>query len=259
MLKLLTKIATDILPSVVATVIGAYIVNHYMTDKPAADVPAAANSVPDPQKADAGAIKASASEAGAPARGVVEKGTMEKPTAEGPVEAKPIEAKASEGKPAEPGSGAAPILPPHHQLVTHDRRVAKAANAPVAAPPVEPAADEHRSAVELAKAAIERLRGTGGKEPVRPAATAGISVVRPLPPPITVTMPASDYPRPATARPNDPNRPSPPADIPQPPELRADEAAALPRDNASNIADDMLSAARSMFHVVLPGQSKLPD
>ena len=36
MLKYLSKFTMDILPSVVATIIGAYIVNHYINAKPAA-------------------------------------------------------------------------------------------------------------------------------------------------------------------------------------------------------------------------------
>ena len=39
MLKYLSKFAMDILPSVVATIIGAYIVNHYIVSKPTADAP----------------------------------------------------------------------------------------------------------------------------------------------------------------------------------------------------------------------------
>ena len=51
MLKYLSKFAMDILPSVVATIIGAYIVNHYIVTKPAADAPvAAAVSSVDPEK-----------------------------------------------------------------------------------------------------------------------------------------------------------------------------------------------------------------
>ena len=41
MLKYLTKFAVDILPSVAATVIGAYIVNHYIVTKPGAAAPRA--------------------------------------------------------------------------------------------------------------------------------------------------------------------------------------------------------------------------
>ena len=40
--KYLTKFTVDILPSVAATVIGAYIVNHYIVSKPAPNAPVAA-------------------------------------------------------------------------------------------------------------------------------------------------------------------------------------------------------------------------
>ena len=42
MLKYVSKFTMDILPSVVATIIGAYIVNHYIATKPATDAPVAA-------------------------------------------------------------------------------------------------------------------------------------------------------------------------------------------------------------------------
>ena len=55
MLKLVSKFAMDIFPSVIATIIGAYIVNHYINNKTPADTaaPAAAVSTPDPKKATA--------------------------------------------------------------------------------------------------------------------------------------------------------------------------------------------------------------
>jgi len=42
MLKYVSKFALDILPSVVATIIGAYIVNHYIVTRPGASAPVAA-------------------------------------------------------------------------------------------------------------------------------------------------------------------------------------------------------------------------
>ena len=51
MLKYVSKFAMDILPSVVATIIGAYIVNHYIVTKPDAAPVAAAVSSADPKKA----------------------------------------------------------------------------------------------------------------------------------------------------------------------------------------------------------------
>ena len=49
MLNYLKKFAVDIFPSVAATVIGAYIVNHYIVSRPSADAPAAAASTANPK------------------------------------------------------------------------------------------------------------------------------------------------------------------------------------------------------------------
>jgi len=96
MLNYLKKFAVDIFPSVAATVIGAYIVNHYVVSKPSADVPAAAASTANPKgegkaeaKSDAKSADATASvsnlpAAGVKARGISEKSIMEKTAAERP-------------------------------------------------------------------------------------------------------------------------------------------------------------------------------
>ena len=52
MLKIASKFAIDIIPSVIATIIGAYIVNHYIVSKPAASPTAAVVSPGSPKKAD---------------------------------------------------------------------------------------------------------------------------------------------------------------------------------------------------------------
>jgi hypothetical protein len=57
-----------------------------------------------------------------------------------------------------------------------------------------------------------------------------------------------------SARIDDPRRPTPPADIPSsspPVDLRAEAALPPPREHTS-VADDVLSAAKSVFHAVLP-------
>src|SRR3954452_19940700 len=75
--KYISKFTIDILPSVLATIIGAYIVNHYIVSKP--DAPAAAvASTPESTKA------AGIPEAGVKAKGVSEKAMLEKRAAEGP-------------------------------------------------------------------------------------------------------------------------------------------------------------------------------
>ena len=96
MLNYLKKFAVDIFPSVAATVIGAYIVNHYIVSKPAADAPAAAVSTANPKgdgkaeaKSDAKSAETTASvsnlpAAGVKARGISEKAIMEKTAAERP-------------------------------------------------------------------------------------------------------------------------------------------------------------------------------
>ena len=60
MLKYVSKLTMDILPSVVATIIGAYIVNHYIVTKPGADAPVAAavSSAQERVNAALGAFKA---------------------------------------------------------------------------------------------------------------------------------------------------------------------------------------------------------
>lgn len=291
MLKYFTKLAMEIFPSVVATILGAYIVNHYIVSRPAADAPAAVASSTDGKKAEAKADPKSDSkpaetstevanipEPGVKAKGISEKAVLGKPAVESAYE------KAVE-KPAEGVTAPAEVR--HIPLPSRDKPVAKtlptpAVPAPVATAPVETAAvtDEHRDAAELARAAIERLRATAGSneaprlqevirtpEPPRiqevPRTVATAPLIRPLPPPIMVAVPttgaagpgpvanspAVNPPYTSSVRIDDPLRPIPPADIPtalppsRPLDLHAD---------AKTVAEDMLSAAKSMFHAVLP-------
>ena len=109
MLNYLKKFAVDIFPSVAATVIGAYIVNHYIVSKPSADAPAAAVSAANPKgdgkaeaKSDAKPAETTASvsnlpAAGVKARGISEKAIMEKTAAERPAVAEKAQEK-SEAK-----------------------------------------------------------------------------------------------------------------------------------------------------------------
>src|SRR3954452_7475522 len=105
MLKYIAKISMDIFPSVVATIIGAYIVNHYINAKPAADTPAA---VVAPAQAGKPADTANLPAPGVKAKGISEKSVTTK-AAEKPVEKhvdQPNEAKASD--PAETGAHGRP-------------------------------------------------------------------------------------------------------------------------------------------------------
>ena len=313
MLKYLAKISMDIFPSVLATIIGAYIVNHYINARPTADTPAAVVA-----PADAGKNGKPADVANLPAPGVKAKGVSEKSISE----------KSAADKPAADKPAAA-----------HDKAVAKSSPAastpatPAAAPVVEansaPAAASPAvtpDANDLARAAIERLRKSpegkaaekaaeakstetkpsaeaksseikssetksseskaAERTPEQPAVqeasrvpeaprivTAVPSTVRPLPPPINVSTPSPDAygnggssqanpPYTASVGNDDPNRLTPPADIPVPViapplDLRADAGAAAPRPK-TNVADEMLSGMKSMFHAVLP-KSATPD
>jgi hypothetical protein len=326
MLKYLAKISMDILPSVLATIIGAYIVNHYINAKPAADTPAAIVAPAEAGKDGKPADTASLPAPGVKAKGVSEKNVTEKAAVEKPADKS--DTKAADTK-------AADVAPPdtasHGRSPTREKAAAKsapAATAPVVEANSAPAAASLAAtpdANDLARAAIERLRkspegkSAEGKaaekaaeakaaekaaeakaaekaaeaksaetkpteripEPaMREAAripeaprivTTEPSMVRPLPPPITVSTPSpeaygnggSSPSYTASVGNDDPNRITPPADIPVPMiapplDLRADAGVAAPRPKKTNVADEMLSGMKSMFHSVLP-KSSTPD
>jgi len=308
MLKYVSKFTLDVLPSLLATVIGAYIVNHYIVSKPDTPV-AAATSTANPKadaKAETSSDVANIPEPGVRAKGISEKAVLDKSAAEKPAAEKAADKTAD--KPTETAS--IPSDTRRHQPAAREKTVAKTVPAPqpaapavvpvvatpnvVAAPnpPAEAAtpAEERRDANDLARAAIERLRGITDSSPrvqetaraadtprtpdaprvaSAPPAEASRIVpapsVRPLPPPIMVSTPpgealdsaaASSQGKPPyadAARIGDARRPTPPADIPVSPplDLRAEATEPAPREHR-NVAEDMLSAAKSVFHAVLP-------
>ena len=301
MLKYVSKFALDILPSVVATIIGAYIVNHYIATKPGADAPvAAAASTADPKPdAKPTATLANIPEPGVKAKGISERAMIEKSAAEQPANVeKPVEK--SVDKPAE--TAVIPTETRRHQPSLREKVITKLIPAPmpssapvsaavVAAPTAVPPAEtptppeERRDANDLARAAIERLRGANdgaqrAQEAARvpdaprvvsaspvPAPVASAPPVRPLPPPIMVSSPSAETSdaatgslqmRPAYPAAIDPHRPTPPADIPlgsslasRPMDLRAEATGPAIREHTT-VAEDVLSAAKSVFHAVLP-------
>jgi hypothetical protein len=320
MLKYLAKISMDIFPSVLATIIGAYIVNHYINAKPAADAPSAVSA-----PAQAGRDGKPADVANLPGPGVKAKGVSEKSVSDKSVTDKAAAEKPSDHQPAAE-TKAADLAPaeasPRGRASAREKAAAKSSltmSAPAVAPPATAPVAEANSApaatpdaTDLARAAIERLRKSPeGKsaearssetrssesrssetrypeiktvepmvrETVRPPevpriATVEPSMVRPLPPPITVSTPAPESygaggalpanpPYTASLGNDDPNRITPPADIPVPViapplDLRADAGATMPRPKKTNVADEMLSGMKSMFHSVLPKNST-PD
>jgi hypothetical protein len=309
--KYVSKFAMDILPSVAATIIGAYIVNHYIVTKPGADAPvaAAAVSAADPKKADSRneanpsgtSALANIPEPGVKAKGISEKGMIEKSAAEQPATAerpadKPAETASipveTRRRPAPREKTVAKTVPAPAAPVVAPVVAAPVVVAPNTVPPVEAAIapDERRDANDLARAAIERLRGSGDGSPREAARTpdaphvpdsnrfadtprvvsapiASAPPVRPLPPPIMVSAPRAEtfdgsggasqmrQPYPGSARIDDPSRPIPPADIPQastPLDLRAEAVEPPARREHTTVAQDVLSAAKSVFHAVLP-------
>ena len=178
MLKYVSKFAMDILPSVVATIIGAYIVNHYIVTKPGADAPVAA-AVSDRRSEEGSTLKArpSADVANIPAAGCQGEGHLRKghhraiggrkAGCEKAASRKPLRNRRQAG-----GDRQHPADTRRHQPAPREKTVAKvvagAARAvlPVAAAPNAPAPveaaiapEERRDANDLARAAIERLRG----------------------------------------------------------------------------------------------------
>jgi len=327
MLRYAAKFALDILPSLVATVLGAYIVNHYMVTGPGTVSPVVAamsailksdskaepRGAPQTVKIDAKASETKASEAkasetsdvsnipepGVKAKGISEKAILERSAVERPQE--PVQEKLPEkaaekpvDKPVE--TAIIPLDTRRHQppparekSAVRTAPVAVQPGAPAVAPapntaaPVEAAVapEDRRDVNDLARAAIERLRGGNEGSPrpqeaaraqetprgeaprIEAPRVASAPTVQPLPPPIVVATPSGetfDQPtgsaqmRPATsARLDDPHRPTPPADIPppRPLDLRADATEPVSRPHPT-VADDMLSAAKSVFQAVLP-------
>jgi len=294
MLKLASKFAMDIFPSVIATILGAYIVNHYINTKsPAVDATAAAVSTADPKKAasrgDSKPVEKSADLGNLPEAGVRAKGISEKAISDKAAADKAVVTPAEKAdKPAETAS-IPPVQPAdtrRHQPGPREKAAAKTppatppaeaqVAAPVPAPPAEASATP--DANDLARAAIERLRGTDppsrvqesarvseppkpvepprvGAAPATPASVppaATAPALQPLPPPIMVSSPTDT--RPPVARTDDPLRPTPPADIPDPHaplDLRAD-ATDQPPPKRPSVADDVLSATKKLFNSVLP-------
>jgi hypothetical protein len=314
------KFAMDILPSVAATIIGAYIVNHYIVSKPGANAPVAAAVSTADSKTDAKPVEkltnvSNLPEAGVKARGMSERTLLERSASEKAVvtekpqekpdvkpDAKP-DTKSADARPTDTPAETAsiPADPRRHAPAPREKTAVRVvlpspvqpitpAVAPVAvtpnpAPPVEASVAPERDANDLARAAIERLRGSNENPPraqqaartpdaPRAPEVAGVPdtprvvtapALRPLPPPIMVSTPANpasdaldqgSQPRApyANAGMGDPRRPTPPADIPltRPPlDLRAEAAEPMAKEHTS-VAEDMLLAAKSVFHAVLP-------
>lgn len=246
--KFLSKYILEVIPSIVATVVGAYIVTHYIntksdTDKPKAEIAAPAV----PAKTDESA-KSVETPAAMPAKAEAAK-TDQEPAA------KSVE-KSSE-------TASAPV---------EQRRVFRPK--PAGASPAESAkVEDTRDANEIAREAIARLRNS--EQPptaetprvqqtprLQERASVGVTyapapvqmqtpAVQTLPPATTVAPPLNEVtvipaPQPPVVRVDAPPRFAPPADIPSRPlELHAKER--------TSVAEEVVSTAKSVFQAVIPG------
>jgi hypothetical protein len=296
MLAWLKKFVLDIMPSIAATIIGAYIVNHYIIPKaPNAPQTATASASVDSKASDSKASDSKTGDSkplGLKADDSAEKTGFEKTGFEKAVADKAAIDKTAEKAAADKATADRPDnVAKHHP-------VAKVASKPVAE---ERRAVDDRRANELARAAIDRLRNTpeaakaeqtkdstkteSAKVEANKSSPAAASVVsaspvttasigpapvaappmQPLPPAINVTTPNASVfeqgnaqpvlrqPSPQTASRQDDARVSPPGEIPgrRPLDLRA-EALSSPPSERTNVADEVVSAAKSMFHAVIP-------
>jgi hypothetical protein len=256
--KFLSKYLLEVIPSIVATVVGAYIVTHYINAKPDAGKPPAAVSSPapaeallsPPNKSDAAAAakaeaaaksaakaaaeRAAASEKAAAAKAVAEKAAAEKVASEKEA-ARKAERLASEKREAEKREAE------RHEAEKreHERALAKAA--PAAKPSLD-AKPVMESAVtpdanDLARAAIARLRAeqpVAGpavkKMPEQPVAPV---IATPASQPAAV--PATPAPAPMREAVVVPTEPAPPAAVMPLPTASIDTAPPVADVNASRL------------------------
>ncbi len=261
--KFLSKYILEVIPSIVATVIGAYIVTHYINAKSDADKPKAAIAAP------ANLVKDET--------------------------AKAVEAPASKAAKADaiakPSETASAPSEPRRQPILREKTAAK----PAAAESVKEIAKESaketakaeatRDANEIAREAIERLRKSDPAQPAetnraqeavrgpdaaRPQERARVNVTytpsapaqapvqaspvaQTFPPAATFVPPLNEFtiapePQPVARAEGSFRPPTPPADIPS----RPLDLTSKPRDRSS-VAEDVVSTAKSVFHAVIPG------
>lgn len=306
--KLFSKYFLEVIPSIVATVVGAYIVTHYINAKSEADKPAAAMSAPsgtskdaspkalktdDPgdraaksesAKAEAARLKAEkqALEKAAAERAAVDRAENAKRAAEKLASEKAAVEKAAAEKLASEKAAAEKAVA--EKLASEKAAADKRERAAKAVPVIPPAAeanatpDDKRDANDLARAAIERLRKSSPQPVDQPRApeaaqnqdrgkvnsvvyapAAQQPVVQPLPPAVNVApqpseaavmAPPKPFPKPIDSADSadDALRLTPPADIPsRPVDLRAKQR--------TSVTEDVVSAAKSVFHAVVPESS----
>ena len=269
--KYLSKFTVDILPSVFATVVGAYIVNYYIIPKAREDRPPAAAAAMSAKPIESGQAKPFEAK---PAETAVE--MMDTPVS-APTK-KPVDkATAEKSDKADAAKGVEKAAESRRHTPARENAVAKAEPAAVAAVPTPVLATVGSvppgDANDLARAAIERLsRGEKAEAPRPPEAaraperTASAQpqsapvILQPtvqqaqpmqqLPPPIVVSNPNPENSQ-LGDRAESSRGPRPPGSVPVP--MRGDmQATAEDRGGRTNVVEDVLSGAKSMFDRVIP-------
>ena len=179
MLKYVSKFTLDVLPSLLATVIGAYIVNHYIVAKPDTPVAAATSTAnPKPEaKAEPSADVANIPEPGVRAKGISEKAILDKSAAEKPA-ARKARGQTRRDREHPFGHAAAPACAAREDRRQDGARAAACCagcragrrHASVVAAPIRPSRRQRlRKSIATPtispRAAIERLRGITDSSP----------------------------------------------------------------------------------------------
>lgn len=270
MLNYLSKFVLQMLPTISATVIGAYIVSTWINPKVPPEPAKVAARVQEPAKAD----PAEAEPAKAPSVAAQETQSAQEASAEPAAETKPAEAKPVET----PKPVKAVSVPEKVRVIPIVKQANETSTASVQAPEAASAEerkdanrDAGKDANELARAAILRLRGSETARAADEQARPVVSTVRvqqtraapdvapppvatvapPLPPAVSIAAPriapgdGADQTAATT-----PDRMSPPAEIPaarNPLNLQASARIENP-----SIADDFVSATKSFFRAITP-------
>ena len=240
LMRYFSKFLTDIMPPVVATVIGAWIVTHYINPKSAGEQPKTEASVP---------AKPLLNGASGMTPRAVESVSVKPTAGEQPDSKRNAREKAATEKAAAPS------------------KEAKATPQSVVTP--APRAEERRDATDLARAALERLRqdapdtprtapapvvATPAAAPVAPApamvatpAPVAIPPAPALPPPVVITAPRDIQPVFEAS-----SRPIPPADIPNGDGLATGSAMSERASDNPSLFGGLKSAAKSLVDTVIP-------
>jgi hypothetical protein len=288
--KFLSKYILEVIPSIFATVVGAYIVTHYINARPDADKPKAAisapaeaikNAAPQTLKTDQSGDKApQESPKAEAARLKAEKLAAEKAAAERSAADRAENAKRATEKLA--AEKAAAEKAASEKLASEKRERTVAKSVPVAPPPAEANAVPERDANDLARAAIARLRKATPQsaepqapeaaraeeqakpQPERarvnsvvyaPAPAAPQPSVQPLPPAVTVAPPPPEVAITAPApspRSDDEARNDDPSRLTPPADIPSRPLDLRARERDRSVAEGVVSAARSVFQAVIP-------